>query len=72
MEIEGIVQNVSHHKTELFLLSFLKTLRKCLSRASALSMPELHSLIPVYSVGTPILSVPFSFVYDQKHFGCHL
>ena len=40
-----------------------------LLRASALSMSELHILVPVSSVGTPILSVPFSFAYDQKYLG---
>ena len=37
-------------------------------RASALSMSELHILVPVFNVGTPMLSVLFSLTYDQKHF----
>ena len=32
-------------------------------------MSELHTLVPVFNVGTPILSVLFSLAYDQKHFG---
>ena len=40
----------------------------CLLRDSALSMSELHTLVPVFSVVTPILSVLFSLIYDQKHF----
>ena len=32
-------------------------------------MSELHALVPVFNVGTPILSVLFSLTYDQKHFG---
>ena len=35
----------------------------------ALLMSELHTLVPVFNVGTPILSVLFSLTYDQKHFG---
>ena len=34
-----------------------------------LSMSELHTLVPVFNVGTPILSVLFSLTYDKKHFG---
>ena len=42
---------------------------KVIIEASALSMSELHTLVPVFNVGTPILSVLFSLTYDQKHFG---
>ena len=32
-------------------------------------MSELHSLVPVFNVGAPILSVLLSLTYDQKYFG---
>ena len=31
-------------------------------------MSKLHTLVPVFNVGTPILSVLFSLTYNQKHF----
>ena len=32
-------------------------------------MSELHTLVPVFDVGTPILSVLLSLTHDQKHLG---
>ena len=31
-------------------------------------MSELHTLVPVFNVGTPMLSVLVSLTYDLKHF----
>ena len=67
MESEGIdSKGDTPSKRAILLLGFLKTLRKCLLRASALSMSELQSLVPVSNAGTPILSVLFSLANDQK------
>ena len=35
-------------------------------------MSELHSLVPVFNVGSPILSVLFSLAYDEYHFHTEL
>ena len=56
-------------KIVIFPLGILRTLRKCLLMASASSMLELHTIVQVLNVGTPILSVLFSLTYHQKHFG---
>ena len=70
MESEGIDSNGdTPSKRVIFLLGMLKTLWKWLLRDSALPMSELHTLVPVFNVGTPILSVLFSLTYVQKHFG---
>ena len=42
---------------------------KVIIEGFCLSMSELHTLVPVFNVGTPILSVLFILAYDQKHFG---
>ena len=68
-KVRGLIQNVTHHQTVIVLLGLLKKLRKCLLWASALSMSELHTLVPVFNVRASILFVLFSLVYDQKHFG---
>ena len=38
----------------------------CLLRASALSMSELHTLVHVFNIDTPILSILFSLIFYQK------
>ena len=69
MESEGIdSKGDTPSNRVMFLLGLLRTLWKCLLRASALSMSELRTLVPVFNVGTPILSFVFSFAFDQKHF----
>ena len=73
MESEGIdSKGDTPSKRVIFLLGLLKMLQKCLLRASALSMSELHTLVPVFNAGTPMLSVLLSLTYDQKHFSFHL
>ena len=67
MESEGIDSKGDTPSKSCFFMQ--KMLRKCLLMASALSMSELHTLIPVFNVGTPILSVLLSLIYDLKHFG---
>ena len=70
MESEGIDSKADTPSNRVFfLLGLQKMLQKCLLRASALSMQELHTLVPVFNVGTPILSVLISLTYDQNHFG---
>ena len=69
MEGEGIdSKGDAPSNRVMLLLGLLMMLWKCLLWASTLSMSKLHTFVPVFYIGIPMLSVPFSLTYDNKTF----